>query len=54
MEVGVGGTLKKEGIFVYTELICFIVQQKLTQYYRASIVPPNKSINKRSDSEEKE
>jgi len=28
MEVGVGGRLKREGVWIYIELICFTVQQK--------------------------
>ena len=28
----VGGRLKREGIYVYTQLIHFVIQQKLTQH----------------------
>ena len=32
---GVGGKSKREEIYVYIQLSCFIVQQKLTQHYKA-------------------
>ena len=35
---GVGGRSKREGIYVYIELIHFIVQQKLTQHCEAIIL----------------
>ena len=34
---GVGGKSKWEEIYVYIQLNCFIVQQKLTQHYKAII-----------------
>ena len=36
------GKPKREGIYVYTELIHFIAQQKLTQYYKAIILQGRK------------
>ena len=36
--MGVGGTLKREGIYVYLGLIHAIVQQKLTQHFKAIIL----------------
>ena len=30
----IGGTLKREGIYVYIYLIHIIVQQKLTEHYK--------------------
>ena len=44
---GVGGRLQREGIYVYIELIHFVVQQKLTQHCKAIILQFKK---KRSDS----
>jgi len=35
----VGGRLRREGTYVYIWLIHFVVQQKLTQHYKASISP---------------
>ena len=35
---GVGGRLQREGIYVYIELIHFVVQQKLTQHCKAIIL----------------
>ena len=35
--VGVGGKLKREGIYVYIWVIHIVVQQKLTQHYKAII-----------------
>ena len=32
--VGVGGSLKREGIYVYLWLIHTVVKQKSTQYYK--------------------
>ena len=32
-----GGKSKQEGIYVYLELIHFIVQQKLAQHFKATI-----------------
>ena len=37
MEVGMGGRFKREGIYVQTQLIHFIVQQKLTQHCKVTI-----------------
>ena len=34
---GDGNSLKREGTYVYTQLIHFVVQQKLTQHCRATI-----------------
>ena len=34
----VEGTLKREGIYTYIQLIHIVVQQKLTQHYRAIIL----------------
>ena len=42
---GEGGRSKREGIFVYIQLIHFLVQQKLTQHCKANL-PPQKIINK--------
>ena len=39
---GEGGRAKKEGIYVYIQLIHFTVQQKLTQHCKAIILPPKK------------
>ena len=36
--MGVGGNLKREGIYVYLGLIHAIVQQKLTQHFKAIIL----------------
>ena len=36
--VGVGGRLKRRGIYVYIQQIHFVVQQKLTQHCKAIIV----------------
>ena len=33
----VGGRLRREEIYVYKQLIHFIVQQKLTQHYKEAI-----------------
>ena len=33
-----GGTLKREGVYAYIQLIHFDVQQKLTQNYKAIIL----------------
>ena len=33
--VGMGGRFKREGIYVYIQLIHFIVQQKLTNHWKA-------------------
>ena len=38
---GEGGRSKREGIFVYIQLIHFLVQQKLTQHCKANL-PPKK------------
>ena len=38
MHKGVGRRSKREGIYVYTELIHLVVQQKLTQHYKAIIL----------------
>ena len=35
---GVGGSLKREGMYVYMWLIHFVVQQKLTQHHKATAV----------------
>ena len=35
--VGVRGKLKREGIYVYIWLIHVVVQQKLTQHYKAIV-----------------
>ena len=35
---GVGGRSKREGIYVYIELIPFVVQQNLTQHCKAVIL----------------
>ena len=40
--VGMGGRFKREGIYVYIQLIHFIVQQKLTQHCKAIILPLKK------------
>ena len=37
MDVGVGGRSKREGKYVYIKPIHSIVQQKLTQHYKAII-----------------
>ena len=42
MGSGVGGRSKREGVHVYKELIDFIIQQKLTQHYKAIIL--NKTL----------
>ena len=34
---GVGGRSKREGIYLYIQVIHFIAQQKLTQYCKAII-----------------
>ena len=34
----VGGRFKREGIYVYVQLIHFVVQQELTQYCKAIIL----------------
>ena len=49
MVSGVGGRLQREGIYVYIELIHFVVQQKLTQHCKAIILQLKKK-KKRSDS----
>ena len=36
-DVGVGGRAKRDGIYVYIQLVHFIVQQKLTQHCKATI-----------------
>ena len=36
-----GRKFKKEGIYVYTELIHFAVQQKVTQHCKATILQKN-------------
>ena len=36
-KVGPGGKSKQEGIYVYLELIHFIVQHKLAQHFKAII-----------------
>ena len=38
MGVGVGGRSKREGIYVYIQVIHFIAQQKLTQHCKAIIL----------------
>ena len=43
---GVGGRLQREGIYVYIELIHFVVQQKLTQHCKAIILEFKKYIKK--------
>ena len=35
---GVEGRLKRKGIYVYLQLIHFILQQKLIQYFKAIIL----------------
>ena len=35
---GVGGRSEREGIYVYIQLIHFVVQQKLTQHCKATIL----------------
>ena len=35
---GLGGRSKREGIYVYIQLIHFVVQQKLTQHCKANIL----------------
>ena len=37
MDVGVGGRSKREGLYVYIELIHSTVQQKLTEHCKAII-----------------
>ena len=37
MEQGVGGKFKREGMYVYIQLIHFVIQKKLLQYYEATI-----------------
>ena len=49
MVSGVGGRLQREGIYVYIELIHFVVQQKLTQHCKAIILQLKKKKKKRSD-----
>ena len=49
MVSGVGGRLQREGIYVYIELIHFVVQQELTQHCKAIILQLKKK-KKRSDS----
>ena len=34
---GVGGRSQREGIYVYIQLIHFVVQQKITQHCKATI-----------------
>ena len=36
--LGVGGRLKREGIYLYIQLVHAVVQQKLTQHYKAVIL----------------
>ena len=43
--VGGRGRLKREGIFVYTWLIHFVAQQKLTQHCKATVLQ-SKVVNK--------
>ena len=38
--LGVGERSKREGIYVYIQLIHFVVQQKLIQLYKATIKTP--------------
>ena len=35
---GVGGRPKRDGVYVHILLICFLVQQKLAQHYKAIIL----------------
>ena len=44
----VGGRCKREGIYVYIQLIHFIVQQKLTQHCKATL-PQLKKKKRESD-----
>ena len=37
-EMGIGGRLEREGIYVYVKLICFAVEQKITQHCKATII----------------
>ena len=37
MGVGVGVACKREGVYVYTQLIHFTAQQKVTQHCKATI-----------------
>ena len=41
---GVEGRSKEEGIYVYTQLIQFVVQQKLTQHCKATIAQLKKIL----------
>ena len=41
---GVGGRLQREGIYVYIELIHFVVQQKLTQHCKAITLQLKKKV----------
>ena len=38
---GVGGRVKREGIYVCLQLIHIVVQKKSTQYYQATILQLN-------------
>ena len=40
---GVGGRSEREGIYVYIQLIHFVVQQKLTQHCKATILQLKKT-----------
>ena len=46
MVSGVGGRLQREGIYGYIELIHFVVQQELTQHFKAIILQFKKKKKK--------
>ena len=46
---GLGRRSKREGTCVYIQLIYFIVQQKLTQHYKAITFQFKKSVKERSE-----
>ena len=42
---GIGGRFKREGIYIYIQLILFVVQQKLTQHCYYASIKQNNIIN---------